>query len=127
MYISLEQHKLRIIDKMEKVRELQHIYIELKWMACTRTSRWLLLLILFRTFARQWSGTKVVGNCTRHCGAFTATSNGPHDSKPHGFEKCPIYNNDDVTPRAGNEDVSFSTDQVKDNHIVTHKDMVADE
>ncbi|GKA72324.1 putative RNA-directed DNA polymerase, eukaryota, reverse transcriptase zinc-binding domain protein, partial [Tanacetum coccineum] len=41
--------------------------------------------------------------------------------------KCPIYNNDDVTPRAGNEDVSFSTDQVKDNHIVTHKDMVADE
>ncbi|GJW12667.1 zinc finger, CCHC-type containing protein [Tanacetum coccineum] len=75
MYISLEQHKLRIIDKMEKVRELQHIYIELKWMACTRTSRWLLLLILFRTFERQWSGTEVVGNCTRHCGAFTATSN----------------------------------------------------
>ncbi|GJZ18431.1 hypothetical protein Tco_0554554 [Tanacetum coccineum] len=75
MYISLEQHKLRIIDKMEKVRALQHIYRELKWMACTRTSRWLLLLILFRTFERQWSGTEVVGNCTRHCGAFTATSN----------------------------------------------------
>nr|GEV74594.1 putative reverse transcriptase domain-containing protein [Tanacetum cinerariifolium] len=38
-----------------------------------------------------------------------------------------IYNNDDVTSRAGNEDVLFSTNQVKDNHIVTHKDMVADE
>ncbi|GKB21615.1 hypothetical protein Tco_0855538, partial [Tanacetum coccineum] len=49
------------------------------------------------------------------------------DCKPPGFEKGPIYNNDDVTSRAGNEDVSFSMDQVKDNHIVTHKDMVADE
>ncbi|GJT08499.1 RNA-directed DNA polymerase, eukaryota, reverse transcriptase zinc-binding domain protein [Tanacetum coccineum] len=52
---------------------------------------------------------------------------GPHDSKPHGFEKCPIYNNDDVTSRAGNEDVSFSTDQVKYNHTVIHKDMAANE
>ncbi|GJU09543.1 MAK10-like protein [Tanacetum coccineum] len=33
------------------------------------------------------------------------------DSKPSGFEKGPIYNNDDVTSRAGNEDVSFTTDQ----------------
>ncbi|GKB38693.1 RNA-directed DNA polymerase, eukaryota, reverse transcriptase zinc-binding domain protein [Tanacetum coccineum] len=49
------------------------------------------------------------------------------DSKPLGFEKGPIYNNDDVTSRAGDEDVSFSTDQVKDNRIVTHKDMATDE
>ncbi|GKC32857.1 MAK10-like protein [Tanacetum coccineum] len=49
------------------------------------------------------------------------------DSKPHGFEKGPIYNNDDVTSRAGNEDVSFSTDQVKYNHTVIHKDMAANE
>ncbi|GJU58830.1 hypothetical protein Tco_1236596, partial [Tanacetum coccineum] len=49
------------------------------------------------------------------------------DSKPPGFKKGPIYNNDDVTSRVGNEDVSFSTDQVKDNHIVTYKDMAADE
>ncbi|GJS21341.1 RNA-directed DNA polymerase, eukaryota, reverse transcriptase zinc-binding domain protein [Tanacetum coccineum] len=49
------------------------------------------------------------------------------DSKPLGFEKGPIYNIDDVTSRAGNEDVSFSTDQVKDNHTVTHKDMATDE
>ncbi|GJU22271.1 hypothetical protein Tco_1155613 [Tanacetum coccineum] len=28
------------------------------------------------TQKKQWSGTEVVGNCTRHCGAFTATSNG---------------------------------------------------
>ncbi|GJW99501.1 RNA-directed DNA polymerase, eukaryota, reverse transcriptase zinc-binding domain protein [Tanacetum coccineum] len=39
----------------------------------------------------------------------------------------PIYNTNDVTSRAGNEDVSFSTDQVKVNHTVTHKDMAADE
>ncbi|GJZ58072.1 RNA-directed DNA polymerase, eukaryota, reverse transcriptase zinc-binding domain protein [Tanacetum coccineum] len=49
------------------------------------------------------------------------------DSKRLGFEKCHIYNNDDVTSRAQNEDVSFSTDQVKDNHIVPHKDMAVDE
>ncbi|GJY31043.1 hypothetical protein Tco_0414538 [Tanacetum coccineum] len=49
------------------------------------------------------------------------------DSKPPGFEKSHIYNNDDVTSRAGNEDVSFSTDLVKVNHSVAHKDMVADE
>nr|GEU41923.1 hypothetical protein [Tanacetum cinerariifolium] len=49
------------------------------------------------------------------------------DSKPPGFEKCHIYNKDDVTSQAGDEDVSFSTDQVKDNHTATHKDMAADE
>nr|GFB08550.1 RNA-directed DNA polymerase, eukaryota, reverse transcriptase zinc-binding domain protein [Tanacetum cinerariifolium] len=49
------------------------------------------------------------------------------DSKPHDFEKGHIYNNDDVTSQAGNEDVSFSMDQVKDNHTVTHKDMSVDE
>nr|GEW33945.1 zinc finger, CCHC-type [Tanacetum cinerariifolium] len=49
------------------------------------------------------------------------------DSKPPGFEKGHIYNNDDVTSRVGNEDVSFSTDHVKVNHTVTHKDMVNDE
>ncbi|GJS47159.1 hypothetical protein Tco_0597280 [Tanacetum coccineum] len=49
------------------------------------------------------------------------------DSKSLGFEKGLIYNNDDVTSQAGNEDVLFSTYQVKVNHIVTHKDMVADE
>ncbi|GKF51260.1 hypothetical protein Tco_0147727, partial [Tanacetum coccineum] len=48
------------------------------------------------------------------------------ESKPLGFVKGPIYNNDDVTSRVGNEDVLFSTDQVKDNHIVTHKDMADD-
>nr|GEV47996.1 RNA-directed DNA polymerase, eukaryota, reverse transcriptase zinc-binding domain protein [Tanacetum cinerariifolium] len=49
------------------------------------------------------------------------------DSKPLGFEKGHIYDNDDVTSRAGNEDFSFFTDQVKVNHTVTHKDMDADE
>ncbi|GKD99554.1 RNA-directed DNA polymerase, eukaryota, reverse transcriptase zinc-binding domain protein, partial [Tanacetum coccineum] len=49
------------------------------------------------------------------------------DYKPHGFEKGPIYNNDDVTSRAGNEDVSFSMDQVKYNHTVIHKDMATNE
>ncbi|GJS20917.1 RNA-directed DNA polymerase, eukaryota, reverse transcriptase zinc-binding domain protein [Tanacetum coccineum] len=39
----------------------------------------------------------------------------------------PICNNNDVTSRAGNEDVSFSTDQVKVNHSVTHKEMADDE
>ncbi|GJQ94720.1 hypothetical protein Tco_0005859 [Tanacetum coccineum] len=48
------------------------------------------------------------------------------ESKPLGFVKGPIYNNDDVTSRVGNEDVLFSMDQVKDNHIVTHKDMADD-
>ncbi|GJS21009.1 RNA-directed DNA polymerase, eukaryota, reverse transcriptase zinc-binding domain protein [Tanacetum coccineum] len=33
------------------------------------------------------------------------------DFKLPGFEKGPIYNNDDVTSREGNEDVLFSTDQ----------------
>ncbi|GJU31728.1 hypothetical protein Tco_1175317 [Tanacetum coccineum] len=49
------------------------------------------------------------------------------DSKPPGFEKGHIYNKDDVTSQAGDEDVSFSMDQVKDNHTVTHKDVAADE
>ncbi|GJZ21285.1 RNA-directed DNA polymerase, eukaryota, reverse transcriptase zinc-binding domain protein [Tanacetum coccineum] len=49
------------------------------------------------------------------------------DFKLPGFEKGPIYNNDDVTSRVGNEDVLFFTDQVKDNHIVTHKYMAANE
>ncbi|GJZ07008.1 RNA-directed DNA polymerase, eukaryota, reverse transcriptase zinc-binding domain protein [Tanacetum coccineum] len=49
------------------------------------------------------------------------------DSKPPSFEKGLIYNNDDVTSRAGKEDVSFSTDQVKDNHTLTHKGIVANE
>ncbi|GJT88535.1 hypothetical protein Tco_1070252 [Tanacetum coccineum] len=49
------------------------------------------------------------------------------DSKPPSFEKGPIYNNNDVTSRARNDDVSFSTHQVKENHTVTHKDMAADE
>ncbi|GKC83034.1 RNA-directed DNA polymerase, eukaryota, reverse transcriptase zinc-binding domain protein, partial [Tanacetum coccineum] len=48
------------------------------------------------------------------------------DSKPLGFKKGHIYNNDVVTSR-GNEDVPFSTYQVKNNHTVTLKDMVADE
>nr|GEZ31774.1 hypothetical protein [Tanacetum cinerariifolium] len=49
------------------------------------------------------------------------------DSKPTGIEKCHIYNNDDVTSRAGNEDVSFFMDQVKVNHSGTQKDMASDE
>nr|GEY60504.1 RNA-directed DNA polymerase, eukaryota [Tanacetum cinerariifolium] len=49
------------------------------------------------------------------------------DSKPLGFEKGHIYNNYVVTSRAKNKDVSFYTDQVKDNHSVTLKDMATDE
>nr|GEX55943.1 hypothetical protein [Tanacetum cinerariifolium] len=49
------------------------------------------------------------------------------DFKPPSFDKGHVYNNDDVTSRAGDEDVSFSMDQVEDNQTITHKDMADDE